>query len=256
MSFKNPRQVKDLHMFIKSFGIADTQKALFFRSCKNQTEKPNVIFDVTLDALEKVVGICNYAVLGQYDPNNIHVVWILNDIEMAKSQNLSRDRTIPEDILVSTHVGAAITMKDLLDENRRFQRHIDGDIWIVFNKKKVQIAMSQQNSRLIQIQAIYVLEWLLMTIWQFMSKSKEKHPSHLHRLSLNLEKKFYHIFQTKLVDIMELMIQLKNILKNIKCNFDEQTNKKEQTQSALSFFMLKQTQQLIEYTTTSSVEYE
>ena len=133
MNFKEGQQVKDLHFFIKSIGLAEAEKLMFFASAKLLHEKPNVIFDVTLDEVKKIKALSYYAELGGYDRKNVNVVWVLTDVNVAKKQNQSRSRTIPEDLLVSTHEGAAMTMMELMANSEKYSQYIDGDIWIVFN---------------------------------------------------------------------------------------------------------------------------
>lgn len=80
--------------------------------------------------------------LGQYNPENIHLVWVLNDVEVAKIQNNQRDRRVQEEILVSTHKGVSLTMKEIIKdfENTKTSKGtkisdiIKGDIWIVPNR--------------------------------------------------------------------------------------------------------------------------
>jgi len=59
---------------------------------------------------------------------------VVNDIEVAKQQNLKRSRTVPSEILVNTHRGAANTMGDIINMGTRLKKYIDGDIVFAFNK--------------------------------------------------------------------------------------------------------------------------
>jgi hypothetical protein len=54
---------------------------------------------------------------------------------MAKQQNLERDRVVPSEILLTTHEGAAITMARIMDMGGTLGRYLDGDMYIVFNKR-------------------------------------------------------------------------------------------------------------------------
>ena len=106
------------------------------------SRKPNVIFDITLRDKGILDLIYDYALLGQYNPENIHLVWVLNDVEVAKVQNNQRDRRVQEEILVSTHRGVSLTMKEIIKdfENTKTSKGtkisdiIKGDIWIVPNR--------------------------------------------------------------------------------------------------------------------------
>ena len=71
------------------------------------------------------------AMLGGYKLKNIHVVWVLNNVETAKKQNATRDRNVKEDILVNTHKGVAKFMKQIFTINQDYFNNI-GDIYILF----------------------------------------------------------------------------------------------------------------------------
>lgn len=137
LNFKDGNQVKDLHFFIKSLGLPEAEKLAFFASVKHLHEKPNVIFDITLDDPIKIKSLSYYANLGGYDPLNINLVWVLTNIEIAKTQNKARSRSVPEELLVSTHEGAALTMFELMANAEKYSQYIDGDFWIVFNTANI-----------------------------------------------------------------------------------------------------------------------
>ena len=58
----------------------------------------------------------------------------MNDIEVAQAQNAKRARTVPSEILINTHRGAANTMGDIINMGTRLKRYMDGDIVFAFNK--------------------------------------------------------------------------------------------------------------------------
>lgn len=96
--------------------------------------KPNIIFDVTLKDLRKLEKITKDTRVMGYAPQNIHIVWVINDVEVAIDQNAKRSRTVPVEILVNTHRGAANTMGDILNMGKKLSRYMDGDIVFAFNK--------------------------------------------------------------------------------------------------------------------------
>lgn len=81
-----------------------------------------------------------------YDPKNIHIVWVINDIEIAKKQNLERDRTVPVEILVNTHRGASSTMNDIVKMGNDLRRYMDGEIVFAFNKVGVDSRIEKSKS--------------------------------------------------------------------------------------------------------------
>jgi hypothetical protein len=105
--------------------------------------KPNLIFDVTLKDMKKLAEISmNVLELG-YEKENIHLVWVINDVNTAKVQNMTRERVVPEEILLDTHEGAALTFKKLLDMGENLHKYMDGDIYFSFNNKGLDTAISQ-----------------------------------------------------------------------------------------------------------------
>jgi hypothetical protein len=79
-------------------------------------------------------GVLQFLKQGGYKPENIHIVWILTDYQIALQQNLTRGRVVPTDILFKTHRGAAGTMQDIM-----FRTYgslgINGDIAVIMGGK-------------------------------------------------------------------------------------------------------------------------
>jgi hypothetical protein len=131
--------VGKLHDIVANeLNLPNKKMAAFFATVlsKRPEDKPNVIFDVTLKDLRKLDNITRLAQGAMYDKKNIHIVWVVNDIEVAKKQNLdpSRGRVVPVEILVNTHRGASQTMLDIVKMGSRIKKYMDGDIVFAFNK--------------------------------------------------------------------------------------------------------------------------
>lgn len=134
---KNPDNVAKMHEILADvYKLPKNNERTVFASILTAPadRKPNLIFDVTLKDLAKLESISrNVAELG-YDKRNIHLVWVVNDVNVAIDQNKKRDRTVPEEILMATHEGAALTMKKILDMGDKLKKYLDGDIYLTFNK--------------------------------------------------------------------------------------------------------------------------
>jgi len=160
-SLKNTEDVSKLHDIVSGMKIADNiEKALFTSIATSDTErKPNIIFDVTLKDLDKLDKIARNVIPLGYDKKNIHIVWIVNQFEKAKEQNLTRERSVSDAIMVSTHKGAAMTMHDLIFSNGiNVQTYMDGDIWVAFNLagKDATLTKSEFGGSFIEKGANYV----------------------------------------------------------------------------------------------------
>lgn len=108
--------------------------------------KPNIIFDVTLKDLQKLEKITRQVKSLGYDPKLVHIVWVVNDIEVAQKQNAKRDRVVPAEILVNTHRGAAQTMLDIVNMGATLKKYMDGDIVFAFNKVGVDTDLQKSGA--------------------------------------------------------------------------------------------------------------
>jgi len=136
-NLKNTENVGKLHDIMGEYLKIDKRKEqAFYRSVLTAPEdrKPNIIFDMTLKSLDKLDKVARDASMLGYDKKNIHIVWVVNDIEVAQKQNAARSRTVSSDILINTHRGAANTMGDIINMGSRLKKYIDGDIVFAFNK--------------------------------------------------------------------------------------------------------------------------
>ena len=147
-NLKDPENVGKLHGIMGDYLKLDSKvkKAMYTSIfAADPDRKPNIIFDVTLKDLRKLEKITREAANLGYDKKNIHIVWVVNDIEVAKSQNQKRDRVVPSEILVNTHRGAANTMGDILNMGKSLKRYMDGDIVFAFNKVGVDANLAKSG---------------------------------------------------------------------------------------------------------------
>lgn len=149
LNLKNPDHVSKIHDIVSTINLPDKNQKAVFNSIvtADPKRKPNLIFDVTLKGITKLYNISRQVEELGYDKKNVHIVWIINDIEVAEQQNLSRDRTVPYEILMDTHKGAALTMKEIIDGGNMVRNYADGDIWLVFNKVGVDSNLEKSEPK-------------------------------------------------------------------------------------------------------------
>ena len=143
---KNPENVAKLHEIIgDAMNLPDRRMQSFYTSVLTAADdrKPNIIFDVTLKDLRKLQNITRQVGSIGYAKENIHIVWVVNDIEVAKAQNAKRARQVPVEILVNTHRGASQTMGDILNLGKGLAKYMDGDIVFAFNKVGVDSSIQK-----------------------------------------------------------------------------------------------------------------
>lgn len=155
LDLKKPDDVAKLHDIIgTALNLDDKRKQILFTSIMTAApdRKPNLIFDVTLKDLRKLQNITHQVKELGYDNEKIHIVWVINDIEIAKKQNADRPRQVPVEILVNTHRGASFTMHDIVNMGNDLKKYMDGDIVFAFNKVKVDsdVAVSDKGGMYIK----------------------------------------------------------------------------------------------------------
>lgn len=144
----NPEDVALMHKFVSDNKYDKKVITQFFISNgdawpdgtpkpEKNLHKPNVVFDVTLKDEKKMFDLCRLLQFYGWDKKNIHLVWILNDFEIASMQNQQRERKVPQDIFKQTHIGASNTMQEIITNFEKFSSLMDGEIWIVPNKRNV-----------------------------------------------------------------------------------------------------------------------
>lgn len=155
-SMSNPDDVSILHQFFKQEKIAEKMMYTFFTNARlSKDRKPNCIFDVTLKNIEKLKEIYELAMLGGYKKENIHIVWILNDFNVALQQNAQRERSVSDKILFKAHSGVSMTMEELISKNEEYRKYADGDIWLFPNKANVDNKLAKSETGNLTIPLFY-----------------------------------------------------------------------------------------------------
>lgn len=122
------------HLELDSNRLKSLYKSIY---AADPERKPNLIFDVTLKDLRKLQNITSQAQALGYDKDKIHIVWVIQDITVAVDLNKNRERTVPAEILVNTHRGAAQTIHDIINMGTSLSKYMDGDIVFTFNRVDV-----------------------------------------------------------------------------------------------------------------------
>lgn len=149
-NLKHPEDVKSLHAIVKDLKLSDGKNDALFASilAGDPDRKPNIIFDVTLDNFGKFEKITKQVAELGYKKENIHIVWVVNDVKMAMKQNKARERVVPEEILVATHKGASVTMDSIVKLSKKIKAYMDGAIVFAFNKQGADstVAISKETN--------------------------------------------------------------------------------------------------------------
>ena len=116
---------------VDQLGWKDKTLDLLLGGAKNADRLPNILFDITMKNTNQVSKTLPKLLSLGYKPENIHLVWVLTNFNVALDRNRSRPRKVPEYIVKQTHTGAATTMMEIVKGN--IPRGMDGRITVVLN---------------------------------------------------------------------------------------------------------------------------
>lgn len=146
---RKPEEVATLHRLLSDeYKTTKKMDKRVFNAVFNAEEgrKPNLIFDVTMKDMSKLASITKQVKDMGYLKQNVHIVWVMNDVKIALEQNANRSRVVPEEILISTHEGASLTFKKLMAMGEGARTWADGDWWVAFNKKDVDVKLNKSKA--------------------------------------------------------------------------------------------------------------
>lgn len=134
LKLNNPRDVFALHGMVDELKWKNKTLDLLLHGAKSIETLPNIIFDITFKDKPSAYDAMHKLIAFGYKPENIHMVWVLTDYQIAIERNASRDRIVPTDILFHTHTEAARNMIDVI--KGEIPKVLNGRIDIILNNKK------------------------------------------------------------------------------------------------------------------------
>lgn len=133
LDLRKPLHVYLLHMLVKVSGLKEKTLEALLKGAK-EDKLPNIIFDITLKQMSDITNVLPLLSQVGYDAKDIHVTWVLTNYKTAITNNLSRDRVVPEDILLQTHSGAAQTVFSMVKKG--MPRGVDGAVNVILNNRE------------------------------------------------------------------------------------------------------------------------
>lgn len=133
LDLKKPEDVFKLHQYVSDKGLADKQIDNLLKNASSDKGLPNLLFDVTLKNSKKFDDISEKLMAYGYQPQDMHLVWVLADYEIAIVQNQERPRVVPADIMFQTHTGAASTMSQIL--KGELPKNLQGEVYVMLSEK-------------------------------------------------------------------------------------------------------------------------
>ena len=150
LDLRKPNDVARLHMFVKEKGIKDkTLDRMLGDAIRSGSAKkgtlPNILFDITLKEIGDIKEVLPSLVEAGYDSKNMHLTWVLTNYHVAVKNNADRERVVPADILLQTHVGAAKTMVDII--RGKSPPGIDGAVNVILNNRENTIPFTDTDGK-------------------------------------------------------------------------------------------------------------
>jgi dephospho-CoA kinase len=138
LDLRNPEDVFKLHMMVKKSEVKDRMLSALFRTHKKGQSAakgvlPNLMFDITLKELADVNEVLPMLLVLGYKPKDVHITWVLTNYYVAVQANQERERVVPDDILLKTHVGAAKTMSEIV--KGKIPRGVNGSVQVILNNR-------------------------------------------------------------------------------------------------------------------------
>ena len=149
LNLRNGNDVFKLHMYVKKLGWKDKSLDLLL-SGVTKGRLPNIMFDVTLKDTGDITDVLPTLIDLGYDPKDVHLVWVLTKYKIAVEQNYDRERVVPDDVLLMTHKGAAVTMTDIIRGKVKMTNDssmFNGAIYVVLGNKENTIFVTTQDTR-------------------------------------------------------------------------------------------------------------
>lgn len=133
LNLKQKVHVYALHVLVAATGIKNKTLDLILSNAK-EGKLPNILFDMTFKDVADLNETVPKLIAAGYAPRNIHITWVLTQYEVAIKNNAGRARVVPDDIMLATHTGAAITMSYLIKNG--LPRDVDGGVYVVLNNRE------------------------------------------------------------------------------------------------------------------------
>lgn len=133
LNMRNPTHVYLLHMMVKAAGAKEKTLDSMLMGAR-AGRLPNILFDITFKDLDEFNRVMPDLIRVGYEPRNVHLTWVLTNYKVAIQNNKMRARTVPEDILLSTHTGAAQTVFKLVKDGT--PKEIDGRVDVILNNRE------------------------------------------------------------------------------------------------------------------------
>ncbi len=148
LNLKDPDHVATLHFLVKAMGVKDKSLENMLAATNNPETLPNIMFDITAKDLSDVTDVLPLLKKAGYDSKNVHLTWVLTNYVTAMENNKSRERMVPEDILLKTHEGASNTVWSLV--TRALPKGMNGRVDVILNNPQHTVFYTDEDGKTIK----------------------------------------------------------------------------------------------------------
>ncbi len=134
LNLRKSQDVFNLHQIVDDIGVKDKTLNYLLGDANNKETLPNIIFDITGKDIKSIAKNLPMLMAVGYEPQNIHLTWVLTKFSVAVERNQSRERVVPDDIMFTTHMGASQTMSTVI--RGQIPRGINGGIYVILNNRE------------------------------------------------------------------------------------------------------------------------
>jgi dephospho-CoA kinase len=140
-----PEGSQELHQYILKTKIS-SKRAKLVTQQTNRAELPNIIYDRTFSFAGEFKKISQSLVHSGYEANNIHVVFVFTDVEIALKRNRERSRTLPDDVIIKSAKGSKERFTDLFF-SREKGAVANGEYHIIIDRGTSSIKVKDAGKR-------------------------------------------------------------------------------------------------------------
>lgn len=148
LNLKNPDHVYVLHTLVDAMGIKDKSLTTLLSGKSNPDTLPNILFDITAKKVTSITDVVTQLKKVGYNADNIHLTWVLTSYQIAMANNKNRDRMVPANILLKTHIGAANTVWGLV--TKALPKGMNGRVDVILNNPENTVFYTDSEGRTIK----------------------------------------------------------------------------------------------------------
>ena len=129
----SPKGAGEVHQFMRDTKIGSKRARTMNKGLKGRRYLPNLLFDRTFSFAGEFKNISQNLIHVGYNPDDIHVVFIMTDVEMAIKRNATRKRSLKPEVITRTNLGARKEFMNLFFKRAK-GAVANGDYYMIMNR--------------------------------------------------------------------------------------------------------------------------